>query len=195
MQTRTLRRLGLAAALGLAGVLPAAAVASATSPITTGSPTATAAVTAGTLSFVSAPGNITFPSLVLTGLDQTTTAQVPIDVSDSTGSGAGWNITATSTQFSNGTNTLPDNSVTVNAAPTDTCDTGATCVLASNSISYPYTLPAGTTAPTATKMFDAAVNTGMGNQTVTPTFTLSVPAGAYSGTYTSTVTFSLVTGP
>ena len=199
MKTRTLRRLGLAGALGLAGVIPAAAAASATSPVTTGSPTATAAVTAGTLSFVSTPGNITFPSLVLTGLDQTTTEQVPIDVSDSTGSGAGWNVTATSTQFNDGSagNTLPTSAVTVQDAPSDACDSGATCTLASeaSSITYPYTLPAGATAPTATKIFDAQANSGMGDQTVTPDYTLAIPADTAAGTYTATWTFSLISGP
>lgn len=198
MKIRTARRTlavlalgaGIASPLALAGAANAAT-------ITSAAPTASALVAAGTLSFVSAPGSITFPGLALTGTNQTTSATLPIDVGDNTGSGAGWNVTATSTQFSNGTNTLPDGSVTVNPAPTLACDNLSACTLAveSNTISYPYTLPEGTTAPTATKIFDATAGTGMGNQTFSPTFTLAVPAGSYSGTYTSTVTFSLVSAP
>ncbi len=44
-------------------------------------------------------------------------------------------------------------------------------------------------------MYNAAVNTGMGAQTVTPTWQLVVPASAKAGTYTSTWTYSLVSGP
>jgi hypothetical protein len=198
MKIRTARRIaaGLALSAGIASPLAFAGAANA-SAITTASPTANASIVAGTLSFVSAPGDITFPTLVLTGTNQTTTATLPIDVGDNTGSGAGWNVTATSTQFTNGTNTLPDGSVTVNSAPSAVCDTGSGCTPAveSSAITYPYTLPEGATAPTATKIFDAKAGTGMGDQTFTPTFTLAVPAGSYSGTYTSTVTFSLVSAP
>ena len=62
-------------------------------------------------------------------------------------------------------------------------------------MSYPYTLPAAATAPTATKLYNAPAGTGMGDQTVTPTWTLTIPANAYAGTYTSTWTLSLVSGP
>jgi hypothetical protein len=83
----------------------------------------------------------------------------------------------------------------VTATPATACDAGATCTLATNAIAYPYTLPAATTAPTATKLFNAAVNTGIGNETVTPTWRLSVPAATFAGTYTSTWTMSLVSAP
>jgi len=61
-------------------VLPAAAA---------GAATATATLTAGSLAFVSAPPNVSFTA-TLNGLNQTVTAQQNLDVSDATGSGAGW---------------------------------------------------------------------------------------------------------
>jgi hypothetical protein len=60
---------------------------------------------------------------------------------------------------------------------------------------YPYSLPAATTAPTATKLVNAPAGTGMGDQTVTPTWALAIPATAYAGNYTSTWTLSLVSAP
>src|SRR5439155_5241632 len=111
---------------------------------------------------------------------------------------AGWNITLTSTTFSTGggsPHTLATTATTVQSAPTVTCDSGYTCTLATNSVTYPYTVPAGATAPTATKLFNAAANTGTGNETLTPTFRVTIPANAYVGTYTSTWTLSLVSGP
>jgi hypothetical protein len=161
------------------------------------STTATATLTAGSLGFVTPPAAVNFPSVTLNGTDKTTTAQQPLDVADATGSGAGWNITATSTLFKSGSNTLSAGATTIGSAPAAaTCDANATCTPGgSTTVSYPYTLPAAATAPTATRVFNAPLGTGMGDQTVTPTWTLAIPANAYSGTYNSTWTLSLVSGP
>jgi hypothetical protein len=183
---RVARRLAVVAAAGAGTILAVALPVAAT--------TGTATISAGSLAFASAPPNVSF-SATLNGLDQTSSANEAVDVSDATGSGTGWNLTATSTTFTTGTKSLSTSATTLTGAPTDACDTGATCSLATNSISYPYALPAGTTAPTATKVYDAAANTGMGNQTVTPVWKLSVPANTFAGTYTSTWTISLVSGP
>jgi hypothetical protein len=175
----------MAVMITLATCLLAAGTASATT-------VATATIGAGTLS-VSVPTTISF-SDSLNGLDQTASAVLAVDVRDATGSGNGWSLTATSTQFTSGSNTLPTNSVTVTSAA-EACDSGATCALASNSIPYPYSLPSGSGPPSASKLFDAAASTGMGDQTVTPTFVLAIPASTAQGTYTSTWTISAVSGP
>ncbi|HEV8628597.1 MAG TPA: hypothetical protein VG034_29555 [Acidimicrobiia bacterium] len=156
--------------------------------------TATATVTGGTLGFVSAPANTGF-NVSLTGTDVVATATQTFDVGDATGSGAGWNITATSTTFTAGSHNLSPTAVTVQAVPTAACDSGASCTVATNTVSYPYTLPAGATAPTATKIFSSAANTGLGNQIVTLVLTLDIPANTFAGSYSSTWTYSLVSGP
>lgn len=158
--------------------------------------TATATLSAGSLAFITAPPAVSF-SATLNGLDQTVSTTQALEVGDATGSGSGWNITATSTSFSTTSpvHTLSTSATTVGAAPADACNTGATCTLATDAVTYPYTLPAGSTAPTATKLFDASANTGMGNQTATPTWKLAVPASTFAGTYNSTWTLSLVSGP
>jgi hypothetical protein len=180
---------------GLVGalVLSAAALLAAAPLAVTG----TATISAGSLGFVSTPPNVSF-SATLTGLDQTVSANEALDVGDATGSGTGWNVTATSTTFTTGGGSphlLSTTATTLTSAPSDVCDASSTCALATNSITYPYTLPAAASAPTATKLYNAAANTGMGNQTVTPAWKLSVPASTYAGTYTSTWTLSLVSGP
>jgi hypothetical protein len=162
--------------------------------------TASVTLTAGSLAFINSTpaANITFPATTLNGTQQAVTSTLAFDVGDATGSGAGWNVTGTSTTFTSTGHTLPTTATTIASAPTATCDAGASgCTTATNSIGYPYSLPAATTAPTATKLFDAALNTGMGNQTFTPTWTLTIPANAVaSGTaYTSTWTLSLVSAP
>jgi hypothetical protein len=185
-----LRTLLPAAAVTIGSLLLVAAPAGATS--------ASETLTAGSLGFASTLGNVTFPGTTLDGANKTVTAAQALDIGDATGSGAGWNITATSTQFKTSTgNTLPLGATTVASSPgAPTCDTNVTCTVGgTTTVSYPYSLPAGTTAPTATKLFNAPAGTGMGNQTVTPTWTLAIPANAYAGNYNSTWTLSLVSGP
>lgn len=165
-----------------------------------GAATASETVNAGSLAFINGtPGNVAFPGVTLNGSDQVKTQSQPFDVSDATGSNSGWAITATSTTFTAGSHTLSNTATTIQSAPTAACDALSTCTLATNAISYPYTLPANTAAPTATKMYNAGLNTGMGNQTVTPTWSLAVPSTTWAGgsgtPYTSTWTFTLVSGP
>jgi hypothetical protein len=69
------------------------------------------------------------------------------------------------------------------------------CSVPSNSLTYPISLPAGTVAPTAVKLYNAAVNSGEGPSNVTLSFQLSVPGNAYSGSYSSTWTFTIASGP
>lgn len=153
-------------------------------------------LTAGTLSFIDGtPAAVNFPSIPLASSDQTVTAAQPLVVADATGSGNGWSISVTSTTFTTGSRTLSNNATTVQSAPTIACKAATTCTPATNSVSYPFTLPAAGTAPTAQKLFSAAVNTGLGAQTVTPTWRLAIPATTYAGTYTSTWTFTLMSGP
>ncbi len=187
------RWLGVICALAGAGV-------AALPSVSQGATTASVTLSAGSLAFINSTpaGTITFPTTTLNGTNQNVTSTLLFDIGDATGSGSGWNVTATSTTFTSGSHTLPTTSTTVQTAPTAACDAGAAgCTVATNSVSFPYTLPAGTTAPTATKLFTAAASTGMGDQSFTPTWTLAIPANAVaSGTaYTSTWTFSLVSGP
>jgi hypothetical protein len=177
------------------GIAALSALALAAGPA--GATTASATLNAGSLGFASTPGNVTFPSATLDGSNKTVTASQVLDIADATGSGAGWNITATSTLFKSGSYALPVGATMVSTAPpAPTCDTNVTCTVAgSTTVSYPYILPAGATAPTATKLFNAPVGTGMGDQSLSPTWTLAIPANAYAGNYTSTWTLSLVSAP
>jgi hypothetical protein len=180
--------------LRLVGTIVLAAGALIATTIPAGATSATATISAGSLAFVSSPSTAGFAD-TLNGVDQTVTTTQSFDVGDATGSGTGWNITATSTTFTAGSHTLPTSAVTVQSAPSVACDAGATCTAATNSVAFPYTLPAAATAPTATKIYNAAANTGLGNQTATATMRLAIPANTFAGSYGSTWTYSLVSGP
>ena len=175
----------IAALLGFAALHPVTAEAA--------TATATGTVTAGTLSLTTA-ATPAF-SVTLDGTDKTPTYTVPSTAEDATGSGAGWNLTITSTPFSTGggtPRTLSTSASTITGV-TNVCAT--TCTAASNATAYPVSVPAAATPPTAVKYYNAAADTGMGRFTNTPTVAVSVPANAYAGTYTSTLTIAAVSGP
>ena len=141
---------------------------------------------------LTAPGAVNFPAVGLSGLDQSASQTATLTVADTTGSNAGWNVTASGTQFTDGAgHKLPATAVTVASAPSWSCVGG--CTLPTNGVSYSpaYVLPTGA----ATKLCNAAVGTGMGTMNGTVTFQLAVPADTYAGTYTSTWTLSIVSGP
>lgn len=161
---------------------------------TTASPTVTGTVAAGALS-VATSAAPTFSANLATG-DQTPTYTLPLTATDTTGTGAGWNLTITSTQFTTGggtPHTLAANASTITGA-TSACATG-TCTNPTNAVAYPVGVPAAATAPTAVKFFNAAANTGLGSFTVTPTVGVFVPSSTFAGSYSSTLTVSIVSGP
>ncbi len=156
--------------------------------------TATATVNAGSLSMTTSAAPST--SVTLNGTDQTPTFTIPMTAKDETGSGTGWNLTITSTQFSTGggsPHTLSTSASTITGVSAS-CAQG-TCTNPTASISYPLGVPAAAVAPTAVKFYDSAANTGMGDFTVTPTVQVSILANSFAGTYTSTVTLAVVSGP
>lgn len=184
---RTRRPLGALAVV-------AAAITGLIAPAGAGATNATATLTGGSLAFVAPPPSVAFTG-TLNGSDQTLTTTQTFDVGD-IGLMAGWNVTATSTTFTNGGGkTLPDTAITMPSVPTAACDSGSSCTAASNTVSYPYSLPAAATAPTATEVLNADVLSGVGNQTFTGTWDLALPSASYAGIYTSTWTIALVSGP
>jgi len=163
-----------------------ALVASAAALAGTLTATATVSGTAGVS--LALPSN---PSITNTidGSDQTATYSPVLGLVDARGSGAGWNLTLSATSFSDGSgHTLAPGTVT---AAAQACHSGSSCTAASSSgISYPLTITG-----TAAKIFNAALNSGLGKIDITPTVEVAIPGNAYAGTYTSTVTIAAATGP
>ena len=159
-----------------------------------GTVTATATVTgAGSLSL--SHGATATLSDTLDGSDQTVNYTLPLTMNDLRGSGAGWNLTMTSTTFNDGSGHTLATTASSIASAAIACTVGGTCTNPTNSIGYPLTVPAAATAPTAVKVFNAAANTGMGRFTVTPSINVSIPGNSYAGSYSSTLTIAAVTGP
>lgn len=158
------------------------------------SATVTGTVTGGSLALTTT-ATPSF-SVTLNGTDQTPTYTAALNASDTTGTGSGWNLTVTSTQFTTGgatPSTLATGASSITTV-SSACASG-TCTNPTNAIAYPVAVPAAATSPTPVKFFDAAANTGLGKFTVTPTVQVSVPANTLAGTYTSTLTLAVVSGP
>ena len=132
----------------------------------------------------------------LNGADQIETYSIPSVLSDTSGSGAGWNTTFTSTQFTSaaGSRTLASSASTMTSL-VNTCAPGAECTDETNAVVLPVNVPAGVTAPTAVKYHNATANTGLGVFDHTPTTSVALPADTFAGSYTSTVTLASVAGP
>jgi WxL domain surface cell wall-binding len=158
-----------------------------------GTVTATTTVTgAGAVSL--STGSTATLSDTIDGTDQAVNYTLPLTLTDARGTGAGWNLTITSTTFNTGTHAIATSASSV-ASVTSSCVAGGTCTNPTNSIAYPLTIPAGTTAPTAVKLFNAALNTGLGRFTITPSINVTIPGNSYAGSYTSTITIAAVSGP
>ena len=221
------RRVGPVAGAGVllaggigAGVLAGAGAAQAAS--CSGAVAAgTTCTDAGALTFSGGSLTLTSPTALAwtapdNGLNQgvvdTNTAQQSYVVDDATGSGAGWNVTVSATTFTNGTVSLPNTgtfstngsitSIVATAGPTAACTSGATCTLPTDtSVTYPVALTTAATTPTAFKIYDALVNTGLGSITIglpgaAPVgWWVAVPANAKPATYLSTVTLEVLSAP
>jgi putative surface cell wall-binding protein len=151
-------------------------------------------ITAGALT-LSAPGTASL-SATLTGADQVATGSLgKSTVKDATGSGAGWNVTISGSQFTTGggsPHTLPTGALDVTAVAVNTVAGRAP----TNSIGYSTAIavPLGS-APTPVKIYNAAANSGMGTVELTPALSLDVAADTYAGTYSSNLVVSVVAGP
>lgn len=145
----------------------------------------------------SGPTSVVATPLTLNGTDQTTIFTLPITVEDFTGTGTGWHLTISSTQFSNtaaptllklGTDASHVTGVTA------VCN-GGTCTDPTNTVSYPVKVPITTSTPSTVSFFQAIATTGMGGFTVTPTISVKTLANIFAGDYTSTFTITLISGP
>lgn len=135
-------------------------------------------------------------AVTLNGKDQTASYSLPITVSDTRASPAGWHLTITSTQFSTSGATRYQLSQYASqiVAITAVCNAGSTCTNPSNGIVNPLTVPAGV-GQLPISFYQAIPYTGMGTFTVSPTINVLVPSNTYAGNYTSTITLAVVSGP
>ena len=149
----------------------------------------TATVTGGSLS-ITDPLAADFAGRGITGVAQTTTAALAaFSVSDLTGSGAGWNVTAQAATFTGASKSLAAGSLSLSQPTVASPDTtSADPTIATG----PYTIDSGS----AVSIASAAMDAGMGTYNFSATtMTLALPADVFADVYASTVTVSVITAP
>lgn len=174
-------RIAVASIAGLAGLTGLAGPAF-------GADGTVAAVTGGSLSITN-PLAADFAGRSVTGVAQTTTAALDaFSVSDLTGSGAGWHVTAQASTFTGVGHNLAVGSLSLSQPTVASPDTtSADPTVAAG----PYVIDNGAVA-----IASAALNTGMGEYDFSATtMTLALPADVYADEYASTVTISVITAP
>ncbi len=210
---------GTAVSIEITGLTNTATTDSYTSTITTSD--AGAAVDSGAtpgVTFAAGSLTLTAPvslswSVTDTGLQQNAVDKVPGDqqltVDDSTATGAGWHVTVAATTFISTAHALPDIgtlSVTgsvsslSDAVPSAACD--GSCVLPTDTISYPVQVTTAGSSPPPSTVAAASAGTGTGTVVLGGSgaadplgWWISVPGTAYVGTYSSAVTLAVVSGP
>ena len=146
-------------------------------------------VSGGSLSFTN-PAVADFDPVALTGVAQTPATDLDaFTVTDATGTGAGWHVTAQATQFAGADKDLALGSLSMSEPTVDANGTTSPDPTVNGG---PYTID----ALSAVTIASAAVDEGMGKYDFgATTLTLSLPADVYADTYTSTVTISAITAP
>lgn len=180
----------LIASLGLAGL-----VAALTAMPVLGVDTVTQVVNGGTLS--ASVANVTLAAINYSHSAQTNTGSMTLTADDSTGTGAGWNVTVLSSAFAytgaNGGTAIPaaNFSITSAAAPTMTA---GQAIDATGGPKVPATGSTGT-LDVARKTVQANAGFGQGTYTQALGVNLSIPAQSRAGTYTGTLTVTISAGP
>jgi hypothetical protein len=215
--TRLLAASALVLGVG-GGMLAASSAGAATCDNTTITPSCSTSVTfrvvSGALGVTAPPSQSWSTTLKGTDQELVDTADASFTVQDITGSGGGWTVTATATQFTGAGadgNTLPATGTLVYAGsgtdeasgtiPGAACAPATACVVPTTA---GLTLPAPVrqNGTTLVNLFDAEANTGMGTIVVgalsggaPAAWWVNVPAGATADTYSSVITLAVSTGP
>ncbi len=159
------------------------------SPVPAGAESATITIAGGTLALATNP--IDFGAISLTGVDQTVDTQPAAWTAvDGRGSGAGWNVTLTSTDFTATGGTITVDNFKMKLDDANIVTVGGNTAPTSQVTGYQ---PLSTGTPL--KLLSAGVGVGMGTYDFTPDARLIVPADSAPGDYEAFITVSINSGP
>lgn len=177
--------IALAGALAIGIIAPAAAENAVTLNITGGSYSASVADAALT-------------AVNYSHSDQNQTGSMTLTADDSTGTGAGWNVTIQSSDFAySGTSTGGSAIPAANFAITTANAPSASAGQVIDPTNGPMVPAAGATGTLdqARKVLQAAPDYGLGTYTQALDVQLAIPGMARAGTYTGTLTVTISAGP
>jgi hypothetical protein len=160
--------------------------------------TATVTVTSDALTVDA--NDVALSTAVLDGTDKISTSLYTSNAwtaEDARGTGAGWNVTITATDFSDGASHTIDISEPDQEFKIQIEDANISVIYGNtkptSSVTSMTAIP--TTGGTPLKIVSAATNTGMGSYNIPPAFELEVRAETVAAAYTSTITVAINSGP
>lgn len=168
----------------------------ATTAVMASAESATVTVTAGTLSLTT--NAVALPGITLSGVDQTTATTAGDDtfnVADGRGSGAGYNVTIDTTDFTAGGSTIDTGTgdFDISLQNADIVVVGGSATKPTSSVTSLTNIPESPAS--ALKMLSAAVSAGQGSYDWDPVFSLTIPSESDAGSYSATITLTVASGP
>lgn len=155
----------------------------------------TATVNGGTRT--ASVANLNLPAVNYSHSAQPSSGTMALTADDSTGTGAGWNVTILSSAFvysgSNGGSNIAASAFSLTSAAAPVMTAGQ-AVDATNGPKVPATSPVGTLDVTR-KTVQANAGYGLGTYTQDLGVTLTIPAMSRAGTYTGTLTTTIAAAP
>ncbi|MCH8920479.1 MAG: WxL domain-containing protein [Chloroflexi bacterium] len=167
----------------------------ATTAVMASAESATVTVTAGTLSLTT--NAVALPGITLSGVDQTTATTAGDDtfnVADGRGSGAGYNVTIDTTDFTaGGTIDTGTGNFDISLQDAAIVVVGGSATKPTSSVTALTDIPESPAA--ALKVLSAAVSAGQGSYDWDPVFSLTIPSESDAGSYSATITLTIASGP
>jgi len=168
-------------------------------PASAAAANATVTISSGGLTLTTQSGSVDFGTVALTGDNQTVdaTSSPTFRVKDATASNAGWNVTFSASNFSDGgSNTIANTNFSFNPTGGTITALSGQAVDASNG---PKETGGGAVdMSSARKVVTTAAGYGKGRYDYTPAagnFGLTIPATTLAANYTSTLTATVASGP
>ena len=137
----------------------------------------------GTLG-ISSSATSTLIAFTLTASPGTTTGNTnTITITDNRGTNVGWSTTISSSDFINGTHSIPVTNLTINPNNSTFNTISGSATGLSVGLSHTFISNVDTTS-----VLTASNGNGNGSYSINPGLSLSIPVGTFSGTYTATIT-------
>jgi hypothetical protein len=176
-------------------MLTAAAFATGAVPSANAADTVSTSVTPGTRT--ASVADLVMPAVSYSHSAQNQGGTMTLSADDSTGSGAGWNVTILSSAFvysgTNGGTAIGAANFSLTSAGTPTATAGQ-AVDATDGPKVPAESPVGT-LDTARKVVQANASFGQGTYAQELGVNLAIPAQSRAGTYTGTLTTTIAAAP
>ena len=152
-------------------------------------------ITGGTGGLTASIADATLPPVAYSNAAQQNPGLLTLSVSDARGTGAGWNVTVSSSDFIYGGTSpigedIPNENFEILNPPGDPSVVAGQSIIAAGPLAG-----AGGSLDTAREVIFAGIGSGSGAYTQNLPVNLDIPAQSQTGTYVATLTVAIASGP